>query len=66
VLVLANPFFALADSKGRFTITGVPAGTYKVRAWHERMPSQWREITVPAEGEVTADFVLSLGELQKY
>ena len=66
VLVLTNPFFALADNKGRFTITGIPAGTYKVRAWHERMPSQWKEITVPAEGEVTEDFVLSLGDLQKY
>src|ERR1035437_222605 len=57
VLVLANPYFALADSKGRFTIPGIPAGVYKVRAWHERMPSQWKEITVPAEGEVAVDFV---------
>ena len=66
VLVLTNPYFALADHKGRFTITGIPAGVYKVRAWHERMPSQWKEITVPAEGEVVANFVLSLGDLQKY
>ena len=66
VLVLENPFFALADSKGRFTIPNIPAGVYRVRAWHERMPSQWKEITVPAEGTVTVDFVLSLGDLQKY
>ena len=66
VLVLTNPYFALADSKGRVTIKIIPAGVYKVRAWHERMPSQWKEITVPVEGEVVADFVLSLGDLQKY
>jgi len=66
VLVLTNPYFTLADHKGHFTIAGIPAGTYKVRAWHERMPSQWKEITVPADGEATADFVLSLGDLQKY
>lgn len=66
VLVLTNPFFALVDHKGHFTITGIPAGVYKFRAWHERMPSQWKEITVPAEGEVAVDFVLSLGDLQKY
>ena len=66
VLVLTNPYFALVDRKGHFTINGIPTGTYKVRAWHERMPSQWKEITVPAEGDVTADFVLSLGDLQKY
>lgn len=66
VLVLTNPYFALADRKGRFSLPGIPAGVYRVRAWHERMPSQWQEITVPAEGEVTVNFTLTLGDLQKY
>lgn len=66
VLVLTNPYFALVDRKGHYTISGIPAGTYRVRAWHERMPSQWKEITVPADGEAVANFVLSLGDLKKY
>jgi plastocyanin len=66
VLVLENPYFAVTDSKGRFSIPNVPAGKYRFRAWHERMPPQWKEINVPAEGEVMVGFVLSLGELQKY
>jgi plastocyanin len=66
VLVLENPYFALADDKGRFVIRNVPPGTYKLRAWHERVPGQVKEVTVPAEGDVRVDFVLGLGELPKY
>jgi plastocyanin len=66
VRVVPNRFFALADEKGRFTIRNVPAGTYKLRAWHERLPEQTKEIVVPADGDVKIDFVLSLGNLPKY
>ncbi len=66
VLVLPNAWFARADAKGRFEIKDVPPGTYKLRAWHERFPSQVREIVVPADGEVRIDFTLGLGDLPKY
>lgn len=66
VLVVPNRFFAKADEKGRFRIPDVPAGTYQVRAWHERFPSKVRQVTVPASGDVTADFVLSIGDLPKH
>ena len=65
VLVLPNPWFALSDARGRFVIRDVPAGTYKLRAWHERLPSATKEIIVPAEGEVSVDFVLGLEALPK-
>ena len=66
ILVVPNPFFAMADEKGRFAIKKLPAGTYKVRAWHERIPSQTREVVVPAEGEVKVEFTLGFGTLPKY
>jgi hypothetical protein len=65
VLVLPNPWFALSDARGRFVIRDVPSGTYKLRAWHERLPGATKEITVPAEGEVTVDFTLGLEALPK-
>jgi len=34
--------FRAANDKGYYTITNVPAGTYKLKAWHERLPSQRR------------------------
>ncbi len=66
VLVLTNPYFAVVDEQGRFSIRNVPAGTYQVRAWHERVPGQTKEITVPADGEVAVEYTLGLAGLPKY
>jgi plastocyanin len=66
VLVLENPWFAAADKNGHFRIENVPAGTYRLKAWHERVPSQVQEIVVPEKGEVRADFVLGIKNLPKY
>ncbi len=66
VLVLTNPWFAPVDDKGRFVIRNVPAGTYPLRAWHERVPGQTKEVVVPTDGEVQVDFILGPGNLPKY
>lgn len=66
VLVLETPFFATVDERGRFEISGIPAGTYRFKAWHERLPSQVREVVVPETGSVHADFTLGVGNLPKY
>jgi plastocyanin len=66
VLVLENPYFAATDSRGHYAITNVPPGTYQLKAWHERLPPDEREITVPASGEVRADFVLGIKNLPQY
>jgi len=66
ILVLENPHFAATDDKGRYAIPNVPAGTYKLKAWHERLPSQVKEIVVPDNGAVKTDFVLGITNLPKY
>lgn len=65
IVVLQNPFFATTDGKGNYRITNIPAGTYKFKAWHERLPGQVKEITIPEEGEVRADFVVGVVNLSK-
>lgn len=35
VAVLTEPFFAVTDADGNFTIQGVPAGNYELEVWHE-------------------------------
>jgi len=65
VLVLENPFFTKTDSRGSYSIRNVPAGTYKLKAWHERLPAKVQQIVVPADGEVKADFTLGISGLPK-
>lgn len=66
VLVLQNPFYAAADKNGRFRIENIPAGTYKLKAWHERLPAEVKEITVPKAGEVEVQFTLGVKGLPQY
>jgi plastocyanin len=66
VLVLENPYFDDTDAKGWYVIKDAPAGTYQLKAWHERLPPQTKEVTVPESGEVRVDFVLGVGNLPQY
>jgi plastocyanin len=66
ILVLPSRFFAKVDAHGQFVIRDVPAGTYRLKAWQERVPGKVVTVTVPAEGVVTVNFTLGLGELPKY
>ena len=66
VLVLENPYFAMTDADGNYTLRNVPPGTYKIKAWHERLPTDEQEIVVPANGGAKADFVLTIKNLPKY
>jgi plastocyanin len=65
VLVLENPYFTTSNEKGQYSIPNVPAGTYKLKAWHERLPAQRQEIIVPESGEVKVDFTLGISGLPK-
>jgi plastocyanin len=56
VVVAGNPYYALSDDAGTFKIAGVPAGTYTLEYWHEKLGKQTKQVTVPATGSVTADF----------
>ncbi len=54
--IFDHPFFAVSDTDGGFVIAGLPAGTYTVRAWHERLPAMTGEITVKEGETATLDF----------
>ena len=66
MLVLENPYFASTDGNGDYKIPDVPPGTYKLEAWHERLPADEQEIVVPTNGEVRADFTLTIKNLPQY
>jgi Carboxypeptidase regulatory-like domain len=50
-----TPYFAVTATDGRFTIQGVPPGTYTLSAWHETFGTQELNVTV-ADEAVRADF----------
>jgi hypothetical protein len=56
--VLPHPFFAVTGSDGRYTIRGLPPGTYTLEAWHERLGTRTQTVTVRAGETVTVNFIL--------
>ena len=44
--VVTHPFFAVTGDDGSFAIKGLPAGTYTVEAWHERLGTQATKVTI--------------------
>ncbi len=48
--VIENPFFAVTKADGSFEIGKVPAGSYTLKAWHERFGKMERSVTVSERG----------------
>jgi outer membrane lipoprotein-sorting protein len=56
IIVLQNPYFDLTDKSGNFEIKDVPAGTYKLMAWHEKLQPVSQQVTVEPGKTVTVEF----------
>jgi plastocyanin len=56
--VVAHPFFAVTKDDGTFEIKGLPAGTYTIEAWHERLGTTTQTVTVDGQtpAKVNASF----------
>lgn len=57
--VVPHPFFVVSQADGRFEITGLPAGTYTLEAWHEELGTQTIEVTVDGTSEAEAAFTFA-------
>ena len=51
-----NPYYAVTDPSGSFTIGDLPAGTYRIKAWHPTLGSHEQDITVKPGDTVSLDF----------
>ena len=58
-LAITNPYFAKTDEQGRFTVTDVPPGTYKLVVWHPYIRSAIEQtVTIGPKGTVEANIVV--------
>ena len=56
IIVLQNPYFGLTNEQGVYEIKNVPAGSYKLKTWNDKLKAQLKDAVVPADGPVTVDF----------
>ena len=65
VLIMQNPFFAVADDSGYFEIPDVPAGERTVQIWHPKLGSDAVTVEVPDSGSVMVEFALKKKKKKK-
>lgn len=50
-----NPYYAVTDLGGSFSIGDLPPGTYRIKAWHPALGIQERDVTVKPNEAATLD-----------
>jgi plastocyanin len=56
IVTLQNPYFAVSDKDGNYTIKNVPAGKYTVKIWHEKLKGSSQEVAVKESGDTEVNF----------
>jgi len=59
VVVSEHPYHAVTDAYGEYQLTDVPAGRYRLKAWHEKLGVTEQEVEVKAGAATKADLVLA-------
>ena len=54
VIVTDNQYAALSEHDGRFTIADVPAGTYEIAVWSEKLKQNGRTTVTVADGKTAS------------
>jgi hypothetical protein len=55
-LAVENPYYAITGLEGTFTIKDLPAGTYRIKAWHPTLGEKEQGVTVAANGTTSLGF----------
>jgi hypothetical protein len=64
ILVLDHPYFTIPELDGSFALTNVPAGSYTIVGWHERIGERTGVVQVRAGGSASVDLSLPVEDLK--
>ncbi|HET7184462.1 MAG TPA: carboxypeptidase regulatory-like domain-containing protein [Terriglobales bacterium] len=59
--VVKSPYFAVTDKDGKYTLKGLPPGTYTIAVVHEKLGTETQQVTVGAKESKTVDFTMKGG-----
>ena len=60
IAVFTHPFFSVTSTDGKFTISGLDAGTYEITAWHEKLGTQTASVTVSGSDTKSQNFKFAM------
>lgn len=58
IVVAKNPYYALSQAGGAFSLTDVPPGTYQLKVWQKKIGTKVQQVTVQAGKTTTVNFKL--------
>jgi hypothetical protein len=64
-VIVDNPYYAITDEEGNFSIKDIPPGTYKVIAWHPFIPNQTGTIAIESGSQSTLNFEFDGANVQR-
>ena len=59
VQVMSHPFFDVTEQDGGFNLANLPAGSYEVTTWHEKLGRSTQTVEVTDGQSVELNFALS-------
>jgi len=58
IVVTDHPYHAVTDSYGEYLINDIPAGSYRLKVWHESLATEEKPIEAKSRATIKMDFVL--------
>jgi len=59
MLCLETPYFTRADGSGKYTLSGLPAGTYTIQVYHPDFPGLSESAEIKANENIRKDFIFN-------